>query len=35
MDKGLADEETQGLEEVHKDMMELMVADSKPHFTNI
>ena len=32
---GLTDEESEDLEKVQKEMMELMDAESKPHFNNI
>ena len=35
MDEGLAHDEAEELEEAWKELMELMAAGSKPHFTNI
>ena len=35
MDKGISDEEAEDLEEVWKEPTDIMVTDSKPHFTNI
>ena len=35
VDEGLAEEEVEDLEERQKELMELMEAESKPHFTSI
>ena len=35
MGEGISDEEAKDMEETHKESMDLMTDDSKPHFTNI
>ena len=35
VEEGLADEEAEDLEETRKELIDLMAADSKPHFNNI